>query len=128
MTTAFWCVFIAALLPYVFVGIAKIGTGKRYDNEKPRDFLETVSGRNKRAHWAQLNSFEAFPAFAAAVIIAHIVSVEQQTIDIYAMTFIGARIAYGVCYIANWASLRSLCWMVGFACMIGLFITSGNQV
>lgn len=127
MTIAYWCVFAAAMMPYVFTGLAKAGTGKPYDNEKPREFLESVPSFNKRAHWVQLNSFEAFPAFAAAIIIAQHLAIDQQTINIYALTFIGARVAYGICYLRNWASLRSICWMLGIACVIGLFITCGRQ-
>ncbi len=125
MTIAYWCVFVAAMMPFVFTGIAKLGTGKPYDNEQPRAFLENVSGYHRRAHWAQLNSFEAFPAFAAAVIIAQQLAIAQSTIDIYAISFIAARVLYGICYLKNWASLRSLFWMLAIACVIGLFVTSG---
>lgn len=127
MTLAYWCVLVAALMPYVFTGLAKAGTGKRYDNNKPREFLEGVSGYHKRAHWAQLNSFEAFPAFAAAIIIAHQVAVPQHSIDEYAMAFIGARALYGFCYLRDWARLRSLFWLVGLACVVGLFISAAGQ-
>ena len=125
MTIAYWCVFAAAVMPYIFTGIAKAGTGERYDNQKPREFLESVRGYHQRAHWAQLNAFEAFPAFAAAVIIAQQLALNQQTINIYALTFIAARIAYGICYLRDWASMRTLCWLLGFVCVLGLFITTG---
>ncbi len=124
MTIAYWCVFAAAVMPYIFTGIAKTGTGKRYDNQKPREFLESVQGHQRRAHWAQLNSFEAFPAFAAAVIIAQQLSLDQQTINIYAITFIAARILYGICYLRDWAGMRSVFWLVGFASVLGLFINT----
>jgi len=124
MSIAYWCVFTAVVMPYVFTGIAKAGTGQRYDNQKPREFLKSVSGYHQRAHWAQLNSFETFPAFAAAVIIAHQLNVNQYTIDIYALSFIAARVLYGICYLCDWATLRSLCWMLGIACVLGLFVTS----
>ncbi len=125
MTIAYWCVFAAAVMPYIFTGIAKAGTGQRYDNQKPREFLESVSGYHQRAHWAQLNAFEAFPAFAAAVIIAQQLMLDQQTINIYALSFIGARIVYGICYLFGWAGMRSLFWFLGLACVLGLFITTG---
>ncbi len=120
MTQAYWCVLVAALLPYVFTGLAKLG-GRRYNNYSPREFLEKQEGYRKRAHWTQLNSFEAFPAFAAAVIIAHLVGGDQATINLYAMAFIGFRILYGVLYLANLATLRSLAWMGGLVCVILLF-------
>ena len=72
----------------------------------------------------QLNSYEAFPAFAAAVIIAHLCAVSQDTINLLALSFIGARILYGIAYLADKATLRSLVWGVGFACVIALFVFS----
>ena len=121
MTTAYWCVLIAAILPYLFALIAKIG-GAPFDNNNPRAFLENTEGKQKRAHWTQLNSFEAFPAFAAAVIIAHLTGSAQATIDNLAMAFILFRILYGVFYIYDQATLRSVVWAGGFACTIALFL------
>ena len=69
MTTAFWCVLVAALLPICAVGLAKASAG--FDNQAPREWLGRLGGWRARAHAAHLNSFEAFAPFAAAVIIAH---------------------------------------------------------
>lgn len=122
MTIGYWCVLVAALLPYVFTGLAKAG-GRRYNNYAPREFLEKQEGYRKRAHWVQLNSFEAFPAFAAAVIIAHLTGGEQGRIDMLAMAFIAIRILYGILYLSNQANLRSLVWMAGIGCTVALFIS-----
>src|SRR3546814_3931797 len=56
MTTALWCVLVAALLPFLFTGLAK--ASKRFDNAAPRDYFEQSTGWRKRAHWAQLNRSE----------------------------------------------------------------------
>ncbi len=120
MTLAYWCVLAAALMPFLFTGIAKF-SGGRYNNYSPREFLEKQEGFRKRAHWAQLNSFEAFPMFAAAVIIAHLTGAEQDYINTLAIAFIGIRIVYGVMYLANLAALRTLVWSAGLACVIALF-------
>lgn len=122
MTIAYWCVLAAAILPYIFTLIAK--SGARYNNHSPREFLEQREGMHKRAHWAQLNGYEAFPPFAAAVIIAHLAGADQGNINLLAMTFIVMRLAYGLAYIADKAALRSLVWGVGFLCVIGLFVIS----
>ena len=121
MTLAYWCVFIAALLPYLSTVIAKVG-GRGYTNCAPRDFLEKQVGWRKRAHWSQLNGFEAFPAFAAAVIIAHLRFADQTLIDNLAVTFVSVRILYVIFYIADKAALRSLVWFIGFLCMVTLFL------
>lgn len=127
MTLAYWCVLAAILLPYAFTGFAKFqgGFGLR-QNHNPREFLETLEGGRKRAHWAQQNSFEIAPAFAAAVIIAHLAqTAPQPTIDGIAVAFVLSRVMYGVCYIADWASARSLVWFFGIGCIIALFIGTG---
>lgn len=122
MTIAYWCVLAAALLPYVFTLVAK--SGARYNNHAPREFLEKREGYHKRAHWVQLNSFEAFPPFAAAVIIASLAEAAQNSIDMLAIAFIICRVLYGIAYVTDKPSLRSLIWMAGLACVIGLFAIS----
>ena len=124
MTFAFWCVLIAILLPYAFIGFAKFqgGFGLR-ENHNPREFLTTLEGARKRAFWAQQNSFEITPAFAAAVIIAQLArTAPQETIDGIALAFVLSRVLYGICYIADWASARSLVWFFGIGCIIALFV------
>ncbi len=123
MTFAYWCVAIAIMLPLVWVGIAK-ATADGYDNARPREWLGQLEGMSKRANWAQQNSFEAFPAFAAAVIIAHVTGTAQATIDVLAGIFIVARILHGICYITDKASLRSIVWLVGFGITIALFVVA----
>lgn len=123
MTLAYWMVLLAAVLPLAFAATAKAG-GERYDNRRPREWLEARSGWRLRAHWAQQNSYEAFPPFAAAVIIAHQLEANQAWVDTLALLFIGFRILYGALYIADRHVLRSLAWTAGFACVVGLFILS----
>lgn len=123
MTLAFWCVLIAAVIPYLSIFIAKAGaTG--FDNRRPREWYEQASGYRQRAVWAQANSFEIFPLFAAAVIIAHLAAADQGWIDSLAIAFLLSRVAYLACYLADLHLLRSLVWTVGFACCVALFIVA----
>jgi len=110
-------------MPLIFAGYAKFAS-KGYDNSSPREFLEKLQGKAKRAHFAQLNSFEAFPAFAAGIIIAHLAGVAQSHIAILAVIFIIFRIFYGICYILDKPSLRSTVWFGGFFCVLTLFISA----
>ena len=110
-------------MPLFLAGYAKFSS-KGYDNSSPREFLDKLQGRAKRAHYAQLNSFEAFPVFASAVIIAHLAGVTQSHITILAIIFIISRILYGVCYILDKHNLRSTVWFGGFFCVLGLFISA----
>lgn len=125
MTTAYLCVLGGALMPIFWTLIAKVGGPRRMPmqaNAAPREFLATLSGHQKRADYAQQNAFEAFPAFAAAVIISHLAGAPQASIDLLALIWIAARLAHGICYVADWASLRSLVYFVGMGCVIGLFV------
>jgi uncharacterized MAPEG superfamily protein len=119
MTIAFWCVLAAALLPYLTVAPAKVKPD--FDNRQPRDWEDRQEGWRKRLYWAHLNGFEAFAPFAAGVIIAHFAGAPQGRIDLLAIAFVLARVAYAFCYYADLATLRSLVWTVGFACVVGLF-------
>lgn len=119
MTTAYWCVLITGLLPYAATLSAKVGA--RFDNANPRDWLAGQSGFRRRADAAQLNGFEAFPLFAAAVIIAHLTQAPQARIDLLAIVFVVARVGYLACYLADLATLRSFVWLVGIGAAVALF-------
>jgi uncharacterized MAPEG superfamily protein len=121
MTTALWCVLIAALLPYVATVTAKAGA--RFDNNNPRDWLAKQEGYRRRANAAQANSFEAFPLFAAAVIVAYLLHANQSRVDMLAIGFVAARVAYILCYVGDWAALRSLAWLAGIACAVAIFVS-----
>ena len=127
MTSAYWCVLIAAYLPIVWTALAKFSGWDFSEaaNHAPRDFLDRLSGWRKRAHWAQLNGFEAFPPFAAAVIIAQLKHVPQARLDTLAIAFVILRVLHGILYLADRARWRSLIWFSAVGCVVALFITSG---
>ena len=120
MNTAFLCVLIAGLLPYVCAGIAKWGFHK-FDNHNPREWLAKQTGFRARANAAQANSFESLPLFAAGVVIATIAQVDAARVDLYAWVFVAARVGFIVCYVADQASLRSVFWLAGLLSSVGLF-------
>ena len=122
MTLSFVCVLIASLLPIVWAGYAKLTGGHRLKhNRAPREFLEKIEGKSKRAKWAHDNSWEAFAPFAAAVIIAHYLEVDQNMIDKSAIVFIMARVLYGVFYIFDKPTMRSGVWFIGFFSVLNLY-------
>lgn len=120
IAVAYWCVFVAALLPYVWVGFAK-ARGERYDNRQPRAWLARQNnGQVQRATAAQLNAFEAFPIFAAGVILADLAGVPDTRIALLAVVFVAARVFHGAFYVADRAVLRSLSWFVAIGCSFTL--------
>jgi uncharacterized MAPEG superfamily protein len=124
MTIPFLCVLIAFLLIYlgkIPFAIAMNQMPGGYDNQNPRDQQAQLSGWGKRAFSAHQNSFEAFAPFAAAVIIAHLTHANPIWSARLSITFVVARIFYSIFYLANWDKLRSLIWLVGIFCTVGLF-------
>lgn len=119
MTTAYWMILAAGLLPYWPTVASK--WRRTYDNAAPRAGVDQLPPRQQRAYWAQLNAFEAFPLFAAAVIIAHLNGARQVTVDVLAVAFVGFRVCYTLAYLFDRPLLRSLLWCGGIFCVIGLF-------
>jgi uncharacterized MAPEG superfamily protein len=120
MTIAYACILFMGLFPYVAAGIAKKGF-EQYDNANPRQWLAKQTGFRARANAAQANLFESLPLFFAAVIIAHIANAPQSRVDMLAVAFVVARIAYLICYIANWPTARSIVWLLGLICVVAIF-------
>jgi uncharacterized MAPEG superfamily protein len=124
MTFAYWCILVAALLPYLTIAAAKVRPD--FDNNRPREWEERLDGWRKRLYWAHQNAFEAFAPFAAGVIVAHLAGAPQGRIDALAGAFIVLRVAYAWCYYADKASLRSVVWIAAIGCVIGLFVVAGT--
>jgi uncharacterized MAPEG superfamily protein len=122
---SYYLTLAAGLLPYIFAGVAKSGSGRPYDNHDPRAFLEKAEGRQRRANNAQLNSFESFPLFAIGVLVMHQrhgAALDVQLINLLAGGYVLARALYGWAYITDRASLRSLIWMVGLLISGSLYL------
>ena len=120
MSIAYWCVLLAAVLPYLTVGLAKARGS--YDNANPRA-PDTYRGFALRAHSAHQNGFEIFPFFAVSVLVASAGSprVSIALLDGLAITWIALRLAYTGAYLGNRASLRSIIWIAGFFLTIAIF-------
>jgi len=123
MSTSYWCILVAGALPFVATGIAKFGA--RFDNHNPRDWLARQEGWRRRANAAQQNGFEAFPLFAAAVLVAQQTHAPEARIDMLALAFVALRVGYLGAYLANLAALRSVLWMAALGCCVALFFQGG---
>ena len=120
LTIADWCILAAGILvPFVFTIYAK--ASKDFDNSKPRDYMEHLAGARKRAHWAVQNGHETFPLFVAAVLLAERASAAQATVDMLAVGFVVCRLVYGVMYVLDKATLRSLVWAAAMGFIVTLF-------
>ncbi len=127
MTLAYWMILAAAFLPYVGTTYAKFAGGgvRTYDNRAPRMQVDALPLPRRRAYWAQLNGFEAFPPFAAGVIVAHLAGATQSWINGLAVLFVALRVIYTLLYIHDRPSARSLVWFAALVCVVGLFVAAG---
>ncbi|CAB1219867.1 MAPEG family protein [Acinetobacter bouvetii] len=118
-----YLILIACLLPYVFTTIAKKAAGfKARDNQNPREFLSKTTGLAARANAVQQNSFESLPLFIAAILMAEYMVIPQRIIMSIGIAYIILRIFYGVCYLANWATLRTVIWTLSLLCPVCLLL------
>jgi uncharacterized MAPEG superfamily protein len=124
MTVPFFCVFLAFLLTMLSKGPVALAMARQpggYDNATPREQQALLEGWGRRAVAAHLNSFEGFPAFAAAVIIATITEADSTWTTRLAVVFVIARMLYLPAYLADLAVIRSIVWTVGFLATAALF-------
>jgi uncharacterized MAPEG superfamily protein len=116
-------------LAFVLVLLTKAPVGKAmkelgaYDNAEPRVQQARLTGWGGRALAAHLNSIEAFPPFAAAVLVAHVARADATIMTGLCAAFLLARVAYPVVYIAGKGALRSAVWGVGWLSTLGLFLS-----
>ena len=123
MVIAFVCVMMAAFLPLLWIAYAKVNANFRgKHNHAPREYLDQVSGKAKRAVWAEKNALEAFPPFAAAVFVAVFCQVGELSLAVVSVLFICARVLHGIFYITDRPKRRSLVWFVGVGCTASLFL------
>ncbi len=118
-----YLILVACLLPYVFTIIAKKAAGFRArDNQNPREFLAKSTGLASRAHAVQQNSFESLPLFIAAVLMAEYLVLAQSLVMTFGIAYLVFRVLYGICYLANWATLRSIVWLLSILCPVTLLL------
>ena len=126
MHLAYWCVLLAGIMPVATVAIAKWGRHD-FDNSEPRRWLEKQERVRRRADAAHRNHFEAFPFFAAGVLVAQQLHAPQDAINMLAIAFIASRIVYTLLYLTDRATLRSLTWAIGYLSVIALFFIAAFQ-
>ena len=124
MSVPFLCVFIAWFLCWpptwaVFASLAMDGT---VDNNYPRQQAATLTGWRLRAKSAHYNSLEAFPGFAAAVVIAHTAGGDPTWLARLCIAFLVIRVLYVALYVGNLASARSAVWTAGITTTGAIFL------
>lgn len=133
MSTLIWCLLIAGLLPIAAKApvVYFQNRDKGYDNRHPRAQQSRLTGAGARAVAGHYNAFEAFPLYAAAILLVLVTEQLTALNTTLAISFIGFRVAYHVFYLANWDKLRSLVWLFALFCPVMMIaqtaITVGAQ-
>jgi uncharacterized MAPEG superfamily protein len=121
MTIAEWCVFASVMLYLLTIMPVKWINARQYDNARPRDPAFYQDGLRARALGAHQNGIEAFPFFAAAVLLAEFRAAPQNLINELSVLFLIVRSAYVLTYVGDRPSLRSILWTLGFLITAGIF-------
>jgi len=130
MSTPFWCILVASLLPYIWSSAAvkaRIDQFGQLDNRLPRAQQARLEGWGARALGAASNGFETFPLFAAAVLVAHIAGADASASATWSLVYVAARILHGLCYVGDLDKLRSLSFGLGQACSFALFVLAARM-
>lgn len=120
MSVLIWCLLIAGLLPIAAKApvVYFQNRDNGYDNRHPRAQQQRLIGAGARAVAGHYNAYEAFPLFAAAVLLVIATAQVSPLNQWLAIGFIVFRIFYHILYLANWDKLRSLVWFFALLCPI----------
>ena len=127
MTTPLWCLAAVAFLPYVvawsgaYFKVKQFGT---LDNKNPRRQSARLEGVGERLAAAQANAWEALPFFTAAVVTAQLAGAAPGPAAWLSEGFLLTRLLHPIFYGADLDKLRSLAFLGGLGCVVGLFVIS----
>jgi uncharacterized MAPEG superfamily protein len=117
---------IVAFLPYPLAWVGAYFKQKQFgtiDNKHPRLQVARLEGAGARAAGAQANAWEALAVFTAVLAVLHFANPEVargSTAANLSLGFLATRIVHPIAYLANIDIVRSLVFVVGVACAIGL--------
>lgn len=124
------CALVAVLLPYLAKVPLAIAMHKesKYDNNYPRTQQSKLTGFGARALAAHQNSFESLIVFSVALAVILATNNISITIQVLAVTYIVARIAYCIMYYINFSKLRSVMWLIAILCPLGMICLSLSKI
>jgi len=107
-------------IPYVVSQVVTNGflTPPNYVDPTPRP----LPPWGKRADRTYMNAVETFAPFAALVIAIQFASKNDAMTAFWAMSFFWLRVAHAIVYLAGIPYIRTLVFVLGYVCVIGLFV------
>lgn len=131
MTTPYYYLMIALLLPYFIAGSSVYFRLKQFGTvnlRQPRVQADELEGSGARLNAAQYNAWEALLIFACAVFVATANNVDPETMTNASMLFIAARACHAIFYVADIAPLRVLSFVVGVAAVFGYLLRLCSKI
>jgi uncharacterized MAPEG superfamily protein len=93
---------------------------------RPENYLDPTPRKlplwGQRADRVYLNAVETFAPFAALVVLIQLTGKANPMTAFWAMSFFWLRVAHAVVYLAAIPYIRTLVFVLGYVCVIGLFI------
>jgi uncharacterized MAPEG superfamily protein len=76
----------------------------------------------QRAYRAHLNAVETFAPFAALVLLVQVAGKADALTAFWAVSYFWLRIAHAIVYLSGWPYIRTLIFVLGWVCIVGLFV------
>lgn len=107
-------------IPYIVAQVMTNGplSAQNYVDPTPRK----VPFWGQRAHRVYLNAIETFAPFAALVIAIQLAGKNNGMTAFWATSFFWLRLAHAVVFLAALPFIRTILFVLGWICVIGLFI------
>src|SRR3569833_2246029 len=105
MTIAEVCIFASVMLYLLPIVPAKWGNAKQFDNARPRDPAFYQDSIRARALGAHQNGIEAYPFFAAAVLLAEFRGAPQNLVNVLLVLFVFVCVVFVLSFVGVCLSL-----------------------
>ena len=107
-------------IPYIVAQVTTNGTLKpqNYVDPTPRP----VPFWGQRAHRVYLNAVETFAPFAALVVAVQLAGKNDGMTAFWAISFFWVRLAHAVVFLAALPFIRTILFVLGYVCVVGLFV------
>lgn len=107
-------------IPYIVAQVVTNGplSPQNYVDPTPRP----VPFWGKRADRTYMNAIETFAPFAALVILIQLTGKADWWTGFWATSFFWLRVAHAIVYLAAIPYIRTIVFVLGYVCVIGLFV------
>jgi uncharacterized MAPEG superfamily protein len=118
---AFTALLTASLwIPYVVAQVTTNGPLAPDNYTDPT--MRPLPNWGKRADRTYVNAVETFAPFAAMVLLVQVTSKADSMTAFWATSYFWLRLAHAVIFLLGIPYLRTLIFVLGYVCVVGLFV------